>query len=280
MKHRAIKHLLTIALVLGLSALLVDPLYAGTLTNTRMSDVPEGPEITHFPSGTTIVYVVFDYADMESEEIVVRVFDTGGGVLFDQATTYTGSGIESIEVLGPEGGVFPDGQYLTKLYGGPFPLATIIWQVGEVTTPTPTATNTPTTTPTPTSTVIPLVDVSPTEGYAGQEFTFTGSDFTPGGLVHEGFRDPDQEYHYTASFHADSSGGFLRTITSESDWLLGVYTYIASDAEKSYDASVQFTVSEPLPTATATATPTSTPTPTGPPGYKIYLPLIMKQYRG
>ncbi|MBC8492311.1 MAG: hypothetical protein H8D43_00895 [Chloroflexi bacterium] len=204
----------------------------------------------------------------------------------------------------------------------------------ETTTPTPTATGTPTGTPTatpsatatptetatatPTSTATPgpVVTVSPAEGHAGQEFTFTGSDFTPNGLVHEGLTDPNQGYHYNASFHADSSGGFVRTIASERDWLLGVYTYIAFDSTKNCNASVQFTVSEPLPTATptltstptltptptntltptstptptitltptptntptATRTPTSTPTATPTPAYRIYLPLVLKSF--
>ena len=129
-------------------------------------------------------------------------------------------------------------------------------------TPSATATPTETATPTPTSTATPgpVVTVSPAEGYAGQEFTFTGLDFTPDGLVHEGFTDPDQEYHYHASFYADSSGGFVRIMATARDWLVGVYTYIASDSTKDCNASVQFTITEPMPTATPT--PTSTPTET------------------
>jgi hypothetical protein len=136
-------------------------------------------------------------------------------------------------------------------------------------TATPSATTTTTAAPTETATVTAIatatpgsaVAVSPAEGYAGQEFTFTGSDFTPNGLVHEGLTNPNQEYHYIASFYANSSGGFVRTITTERDWLVGIYTYIAFDATKNHSASVQFTVSEPPPTATLTPTPTSTPTP-------------------
>jgi hypothetical protein len=129
-----------------------------------------------------------------------------------------------------------------------------------------------------------VVIVSPAEDYAGQEFTFTGSDFTPNGLVHEGFDDPNQEYHYNDSFYADSSGEFVRTIASEVDWLVGVYAYIAFDVTKDYNSSVEFTISEPpptaTPTATATATPTGTPTPTTtpPPSYEVYLPIIVKNY--
>jgi len=93
------------------------------------------------------------------------------------------------------------------------------------------------------------------EGYAGQEFTFTGTDFTPNGFVHEGFTDPNQEYHYNASFYADSSGGFVRVIFSEGAWLVGVYTYIAFDSTTNFSASVEFEITGPSPTATPTPTP-------------------------
>ena len=186
--------------------------------------------------------------------------------------------------------------------------------VSPTTTMTSTPTNTPMATPTETTTVTPTstatpgpaVAVSPTEGYAGQEFTFTGSGFTPSSVVHEGFTDPNQVYHYNDSFYADSSGGFVRVIASAGDWLLGVYTYVAFDSTKNCSASVQFTISEPLPTATPTptstltptstptATPTNTPTttrtatstatatstPTATPAstltYQVYLPLLHK----
>ena len=175
-------------------------------------------------------------------------------------------------------------------------------------TPSATATPTETATPTPTSTATPgpVVTVSPAEGYAGQEFTFTGLDFTPDGLVHEGFTDPDQEYHYHASFYADSSGGFVRIMATARDWLVGVYTYIASDSTKDCNASVQFTITEPMPTATptptstatetltptSTAIPTKTPTGTTAPTrtptatateqakHFVYLPLVSKHYHG
>ena len=85
-------------------------------------------------------------------------------------------------------------------------------------TATPAATHTPT--PTPTTTPQPVVAVFPAEGCAGQVFTFTGSHFTPNGLVHGGFDDPDREYHYQGSFYTDSSGGFVRTIATEVNWLV------------------------------------------------------------
>jgi hypothetical protein len=99
------------------------------------------------------------------------------------------------------------------------------------------------------------VVVSPAQGHAGQVFTFTGSDFTPNGLIDEGLTYPDQEYHYLASFYANSSGGFIRTIASGRDWLVGIYTYDAFDFANSHSVSVPFEITEPPPTATPTPTP-------------------------
>lgn len=122
-------------------------------------------------------------------------------------------------------------------------------------TATPTATATPTMTPTPAATPRSAITVYPTEGLAGQEFTFTGLAFTPLGLIHEGLTDPNQVYHYHDSFFADPAGGFGRTIASEVDWLVGVYTYVAFDFTASYSASAQFTISAPPPTPTPSITP-------------------------
>lgn len=126
-------------------------------------------------------------------------------------------------------------------------------------TPTPSVTAMPTetATATPTSPTMPgpVVIVSPTQGYPGQEYTIRGSDFTPNGLVHDGFTDPNQEYHYKGSFYANSSGEFVRAIASAGDWLVGVYTYIAYDSTKNHNASVQFTISGPTPTSTLTPAP-------------------------
>ena len=288
MKRSPLKYLLPIAAVLCVSALLASVVYAGITSNEHMSDTHYGAPMTQFPSGTTLVYVVFDYTEMQNEEITVKVWSPIGEVLFEQTQAYSDSGTESIEVPGPEGGAFPDGRYATNFYRGILIFKTLLWEVGEVTTPTPTLTST--STPTSTITPGPVVTVSPVEGYAGQEFTFTGSDFTPDGMIHEGYYNPNQEYYYTASFYADSSGGFVRAIASEMDWPLGVYTYQAYDLTKDYNATAQFTVSEPPPTATptstATVTPTGTPTPTATatttptalPSYDVYLPIVVKKY--
>ena len=134
---------------------------AGTISNARMSNTPYGPAVTQFASGTSVVYVVFDYSDMQNERVKIKVYDNLGNVLFEQVEACTGSGTKSIEVLGPGGGAFPDGRYVTNFYRGP-PIKTLIWDVGEVTTPTPTPTNTATPTPTSTPTDTPTSTLTPT----------------------------------------------------------------------------------------------------------------------
>ena len=49
LKRPALKHLLPIALVLCLSALLVSAVYAGITSNEHMSDAHYGPPVTQFP---------------------------------------------------------------------------------------------------------------------------------------------------------------------------------------------------------------------------------------
>ena len=159
-------------------------------------------------------------------------------------------------------------------------------------TPTPTATSTPTgtTTPTPTTTTTttitpePVIVVHPTSAPVGETFTFTGSHFTPDGLIEEWFADPDQARHLLSSFYADSSGGFNRQRNWEKYWPAGTYSFIANDVTKGSETSVEFEMTEPgsqtptsTPTSTPTATPTSTPTAT-PTSFsrKIYLPLVLK----
>lgn len=126
------------ALAILLAILLVGVAMAGTPSNIRMSDAPDGAEVTHFPSGTTVVYYIFDYTDMEGEELKVRVYDNVGNIIFEQTKTYSGSGTESI-AISPSEGVFADSRYVTNLYRGEYLGKTIIWQVGEPpTSPPPT----------------------------------------------------------------------------------------------------------------------------------------------
>lgn len=144
LKRSALRYLVTIALVLCLSALLVNVVYAGITSNEHMSDTPYGPPVTQFPPGTTTVYVVFDYTDMQNEEITVKVWDPiRAEFLFERTEIYSGSGTESIEVRYPGGGAFPDGVYVTVFYKV-VPYIMLPCGVGAVATPTPTPTDTPT----------------------------------------------------------------------------------------------------------------------------------------
>ena len=111
--------------------------------DARLSDAPDGPAMTQFPSGTTVVYAILDYANMVEEPITVRVYPDYYAILFEQTQTYTGSGTESVATTTSEG-YFPDGRYVTNFYRGEYLARTIIWDVGEppvvqsVAKPTPT----------------------------------------------------------------------------------------------------------------------------------------------
>ena len=138
------KRLVPIAIALSLTILLASIAMAqGGVSTAHLSDTPDGPAMTQFPSGTTVVYAIFDYADMAGETIEVRVYPDYYAILFEQTKTYTGSGTESVATALDEG-VFPDGQYVTNFYLGGYVARTIIWDVGEpvakpVATPTTTS---------------------------------------------------------------------------------------------------------------------------------------------
>lgn len=138
------KRLVPIAIVLSLTILLASIVMAqGGVTSAHLSDTPDGPPMTQFPSGTAVVYAIFEYADMEGEAVRVRVYDNYGSILFEQTQNYTGSGTESVATA-PGEGVFSDGQYVTNFYLGGYVARTIIWNVGEpvarpVATPTTTS---------------------------------------------------------------------------------------------------------------------------------------------
>jgi len=48
---------------------------AGSIVNFRMSTTARGGPAMEFPAGMEKVYVVFDYADLTSEDLRVRVYD-------------------------------------------------------------------------------------------------------------------------------------------------------------------------------------------------------------
>ena len=138
------KRLVPIAIALSLTILLASIAVAqGGVSTAHLSDTPDGPAMTQFPSGTTVVYAIFEYADMTGESIKVRVYDNYGSILFEQPQEYTGSGTESVATTTSDG-YFPDGRYVTNLYRGEYVSRTIIWEVGE---PVAQPVATPTTTP-------------------------------------------------------------------------------------------------------------------------------------
>jgi len=137
------KRLVPIAIALSLTILLASIAMAqGGVTSAHLSDAPDGPAMTQFPSGTAVVYAIFEYTDMAGEPIQVRVYDNYGSILFEQTQDYTGSGTEVVATSLGEG-VFPDGRYVTNFYIGEYVSRTIIWDVGE---PVARPTVTPTTT--------------------------------------------------------------------------------------------------------------------------------------
>ncbi len=104
----------------------------GRITNFHMSNACDGPAMTHFPSGISTVYVIFNYAYMEYEPIRIVVKGYGGAVLYDQRKIYVGAGTECLEIPGP----FPDfDYYVTAMYvtvrGVEGPSWTIDWSVGD-----------------------------------------------------------------------------------------------------------------------------------------------------
>lgn len=159
------KRLSCVALAVCLTFVLVEGAYAGAITSARMTDAPNGPEMPKcdpdhpalacFPSGISDVYVVLEYAEMQDEEVRLRVYYGADSTpLFEQAKNYTGSGSESIAVPSPTG-IFAEGSYITNFYIGGLLSKTIYWQVTEavgVVSPTPPPTETPTATPVPTET--------------------------------------------------------------------------------------------------------------------------------
>lgn len=126
------KRLVPIAIALSLTILLASIAMAqGGVSTAHLSDTPDGPAMTQFPSGTTVVYAILDYADMTGESIKVRVYDNYGSILFEQPQEYTGSGTESVATTTSDG-YFPDGRYVTNFYLGEYVSRTIIWEVGEL----------------------------------------------------------------------------------------------------------------------------------------------------
>jgi len=116
---------------------------------------------------------------------------------------------------------------------------------------------TPTVTPTPTS--APVIIVSPSKASIGDWFVFTGSHFTPNGLIEDRLTDPNQGQRSLGYFQADPSGRFTRKHSWTGNWPTGTYTYLAFDFTKLFWASVEFEMTDSLT-------------------HEVYLPIIVKNY--
>jgi hypothetical protein len=120
-----------------------------------MSDTPDGPPMTDFPSGTSVVYVIFEYTEAEDTPIQVRVYDPKGQILLKETKNYTGEGREVAEVAS-EAGAYLDGAYLSQVRVGEeqYLADSEEWFVGEVPTPEaeiPVIVQAPDTSPSPSS---------------------------------------------------------------------------------------------------------------------------------
>ncbi|MBS1252825.1 MAG: hypothetical protein MAG451_01867 [Anaerolineales bacterium] len=138
MQKRTIKAF-AIAICLSLAVLGGAAAQSPVVGIPHMSNEPDGPEMQKFPSGTDMVYVVFDYETEAAAEIVAEIRSEAqqGSVLFTSRETYNGTGTANIEVPGPDSNAFPDGVYDTIIRFGEdrFVTAGWEWTVGDVELP-------------------------------------------------------------------------------------------------------------------------------------------------
>jgi hypothetical protein len=92
----------------------------GEITNLHMSISPDGLPSTEFMPGTRTVWAVFDYADMEGNEVGINVVyeETGAGIqppVITAETSLTGSGTKAISVTHQYLTGFPSDQYRTHI---------------------------------------------------------------------------------------------------------------------------------------------------------------------
>ena len=101
----------------------------GEIRNLHMSTSPDGPPMTEFPPGTQTVWAVFDYADMEGNEVGIDVFE--GDYRFHESARVllTGSGTKAISVTHQAITGFPIGQYRTHIVKDGFVDGIVNWSV-------------------------------------------------------------------------------------------------------------------------------------------------------
>ena len=122
------------------------------VTNFRVSSNATGGALATFAASTSTVYLIFDYTGLLDDDIRLKIFDATGGVVFDQAKKYSGSGTEVVAANTTKG-AFDSGSYLVNMYRGPFasPAQSLRFQVEAAPTATPPPSPLPTATPVPTS---------------------------------------------------------------------------------------------------------------------------------
>lgn len=106
------------------------PVPDSSITNCRVSDAPQGVAVGEFPSGTRKVYIVFDYAYMAGEEVMIRVYDSVGNILLDKVMTLSGNDTKSISFSAGGGGLAA-GRYLVSIYKNQVVIGNITWDVAE-----------------------------------------------------------------------------------------------------------------------------------------------------
>ena len=105
----------------------VRPGGTGEITNLHMSTSPDGPPTTEFTEGTQAVWAVFDYSDMEANEVGIDVYDTG--FYESPRVRLTGSGTQAISVTHTLVTGFPVGQYRTYVVKDGFVDGVVDWSV-------------------------------------------------------------------------------------------------------------------------------------------------------
>ena len=98
---------------------------SGQVSNFRMSDSCAGLPVTQFPLGTKTVYALFDYANLQDQVLIIRVWNNLAQKEFEHSGTYTGSGTECVPI---PYSLFPGGVHATNLYDEEYLKDTEIWE--------------------------------------------------------------------------------------------------------------------------------------------------------
>jgi hypothetical protein len=87
----------------------------GEITGLDMKIAPDGPPTTEFIEGAQEVWAVFDYADMEGNEVGIDVLEGNEYIHKSTRVSLTGSGTKAISVTHYYVTGFPAGQYRTHV---------------------------------------------------------------------------------------------------------------------------------------------------------------------